>query len=331
MKILVTGGAGFIGSVLVNLLSEKGFDVRVLDSFLFGSSHISDVKNVDLMHGDVRDASAVCAALDGVDAVVHLAGIVGEPACNVDRTANLSTNIISNKLLFEAMTNKFADNVNRLIYVSSCSVYGNVQGMYDAVDESTPTMPLSTYAAAKLESERMLFEYAALNSTFSPTVLRLTTIFGWSPRPRADLVTNAFALNAMKGRPIPIYGGGGQYRSLIHVHDVASAVLAVLESPRYAVDRQIFHVGDENNNKTVAEIAELVKKVVPETVIKHMDGMPADRRDYRIQCNKICNALHWQARFSVEDGIRDFVDNARKSNLDLDDPLKYRNDKIVYK
>jgi len=329
-SVLVTGGAGFIGSMTTSMLLEAGAHVRVLDSFLFGSDHMPQHDNLDLIQGDVRNTSDVYAAMDGVDAVVHLAGIVGEPACKINDQTSLTTNIISNLNVLECMTSKYSNLCSRLVYVSSCSVYGNVAGMYDQVDERTPPMPLSEYAAAKLEAERMIFDYAARDPRFIPTIVRLTTIFGWSLRPRTDLVTNMFALRGMRGEPIKIFGGGNQFRSLIHVSDVAGAVMAVLGAPLYATDRQIFHIGEETNNVTVKEIAEIVKDVLPDTQIEMVPGQLTDRRDYKIDCTKIKNALNWKAKYSVRDGVVDFVENARKSNLDLTSD-RYRNDTYAYK
>jgi len=269
-------------------------------------------------------------ALEGVDAVIHLAGIVGAPACAQSPKATFTTNVESTRTLVNCMTDPEVGLVRDLVFCSSCSVYGNVYGLYDEVHEGTPTVPLSEYAASKLRGERIIFDRAEQVPHFSPTVLRLTTIFGWSPRPRFDLVTNAFVERAYREGRITVYGGGQQYRSLIHVRDVASALVRAVESPRYMRDRQVFHVGDDANNVTVAEIARTVAHYLPDTRIEFPDEQAGDRRDYRINCQRIRNTLNWQARYSVAAGIEELVDRLREGAVDPAADA-WRNDRFTYR
>lgn len=331
MKILVTGGAGYIGSCTVDELLKRGHEPTVLDSFCWGKGALDFAANrIKLVEGDVRSSRDLAYALQGVDAVIHLAGIVGDPACRKNPIANFTTNVESTRTLVNCMTDPEIGLVRDLIFASSCSVYGNVNGQYEEVTEETPPSPLSSYADGKLRSEEIIWAKAREVPHFHPTVLRLTTLFGWSYRPRLDLVANFFAHNALTKNEITIFGDGNQFRSLIHVRDVARALVAVLDSPRFARNRQIYHVGDERNNRTVKEIAELVKECVPTTRITLKSGAPTDRRDYRINCQRIRNTINWERSCTVEDGIRDVVENLRQSNLEFD-PLRHGNAAYDYR
>lgn len=318
-RVLVTGGAGYIGSCVVDLLIEKGYRPVVFDTFFWGKAHLEEREDeLELVAGDIRNSRDVIYALEGIDGgVIHLAGIVGEPACASNLKAHYTTNVESTHTLVNCMTDHELDLVRDLIYCSSCSVYGNVAGMYESVVETTPTMPLSEYANGKLRAEQIILTKMKEVPQFSPTILRLTTIFGWSPRPRLDLVTNLFAYKAVKGQEISIFGRGEQYRSLIHVRDVAAALVAALEAPRYLRHGEIFHVGEENNNVRVRELAEKVRDRVPAAKISFAEGQDTDRRDYQINCQKIRNALNWRAQRTVDQGLDEMIAKIRSQNWDF--------------
>ena len=330
-RVLVTGGGGYMGTCVTELLIKKGYHPVVFDTFYWGREAIEEFGDkVTIVEGDVRSSKDVIYALDGIDAgVIHLAGIVGDPACRINHKAHFTTNVDSTHTLLNCMTDCEADLVRDLIYCSSCSVYGNVAGMYDAVNEDTPTMPLSYYAHGKLRAENIIMAKALEEPLLSPTILRLTTIFGWSPRPRLDLVTNLFAYKAIKGEQITIFGGGHQYRSLIHVRDVANALVTALEMPRYLRDRRVFHVGEEKNNITLGDLASKLKKYVPEANIVYKDEADSDRRDYKIDCQKIKNAFNWQAQYSVDDGLEEMIRELRSHNWDYT-ASRFRNDTFKY-
>ncbi len=329
-RVLVTGGAGYIGSCVVDELVRRGHRPIVFDSFFWGKEGVEQLGNsIDMVEGDARSSRDLIYALRECDSVIHLAGIVGEPACAKNELAHFTTNVESTNTLLSCMTDPEAPLVQDLIFSSSCSVYGNVAGIFDEVSETTPTMPLSAYAQGKLRAEEAIFECAARVPHLSPTVLRLTTIFGWSRKPRLDLVTNYFAYLALTKGQLKIFGDGLQYRSLIHVRDVANAMVTALEAPRYLRDRQIFHVGEEANNVTVKHLAETVQKYVPGTEILYLEEENTDRRDYRISCNKIKNSLNWRAAYSVEDGIREMVENLRDGKIEATAP-QYWNNQFEY-
>lgn len=329
-RILVTGGAGYIGSAVVDLLAGAGFEPVVLDTFYWGKESVAHLGDrVTLLEGDVRSSRDLIYAVQDVDAVVHLAGIVGQAACAQNPRAHFTTNVEATRTLLNCITDPEMPLVRDFIFLSSCSVYGNVAGIHDKVDEETPARPLSEYADGKLRAERAIWETAARVPHFCPTILRLTTIFGWSYRLRLDLVANMFVSKALRDGKLTIFGSGLQYRSLIHVRDVARAVLAAVTAPRYVRDRQVFHVGEEGNNVTVKDLAECVCEHVPGADIEYREQADTDRRDYRIDCQKIKNVLGWHAEYGVADGIAELAEKLRERGDELDSPA-YRNDRIEY-
>jgi nucleoside-diphosphate-sugar epimerase len=330
MKVLVTGGAGYVGCCVVEELLRRRHEVLVFDTFYWGKESLAPFLDVvKLIEGDCRNSKDIIYALEGVDAVLHLAGIVGEFACKSNHKAHFSINVESTRTLINCCTDSELDLVRDFVFTSSCSVYGNVQGLYEEVTEETPVSPLSAYAHAKLRSEKIILDGAEANPHFHPTILRLTTVFGWSLRPRLDHVTNLFAYKAWKEGKITIYGEGVQYRSLVHVRDVARAIVDTMEAPRFIRSGKIFHVGDKSNNKTIKEIAEIVRSILPKTDLQFISDKPTDRRDYQINCQKIRNLLGWKAEYSVDEGIRELID--KFETLDLDwEADKYRNSSFKY-
>lgn len=330
MRVLVTGGAGFIGNHVAEELLSRGHKPVVFDANFWGSDALEPLRDkIEIIEGDCRHSKDVIYALEGIDAVLHLAGIVGEAACMQNPKAHFSINVESTRTLINCCTDPALELTRDFVFASTCSVYGNVQGMHKSVTEQTPVSPLSDYAHAKVRSENIILQRSKEIPHFHPTILRFTTVFGWSRRPRLDLVTNLFAYKAWKDKKLTIYGDGMQYRSLIHVKDIACACVDVLEAPRFMRENQIFHVGEESNNKTVKEIAETVKKVIPETDIQFLTDKPSDRRDYAIGCRKIKNTIGWKAKWSVEDGIKELVEKFETLDINWDDP-KYRNGSLKY-
>lgn len=331
MKVLVTGGAGYIGCLVVEELLQRGHDVRVIDTLYWGDTCLRGFGDkVSVIEGDCRNSRDMIYALEGMDAVIHLAGIVGEFACSDNPKAHFSINIESTRTLVNCCTDPEVELVRDFIYASSCSVYGNVQGLYSEVTEDTPPAPLSAYAHAKLRSEQIILQRAVEVPHFHPTVLRLTTVFGWSNRPRLDLVTNAFTFNAWKHKKLTIHGDGSQYRSLIHVADVARALVAALEAPRFIRSGKIFHVGEQANNLTVRQIAESVQSFLPDTQILYLKDKPADRRDYQINCRRFQNTIGWKARYSVQQGIEELLEKLKTLDWDWESD-RFRNSSFDYR
>lgn len=330
MRVLVTGGSGYIGSLTVEELLKKGHQPVVFDMFYWGRQALQPyIEQVDIIEGDCRNSKDIIYALENIDAIIHLAGIVGEFACASNHKAHFSINVESTRTLVNCCTDPELDLVRDFIFASSCSVYGNVKGLYDEVTEETPTAPLSSYAYAKLQSEKILFDRAKEIQHFHPTALRLTTVFGWSNRPRLDLVTNLFAYKAWKEKKIKVFGDGEQYRSLIHVRDIARAFVETLEAPRFMRSGKIFHLGEENNNMSIKQIAQTVKKFIPDTEVEFSTSKPTDRRDYRINCQKLKNTIGWKAEYSVEDGVQEMIDQFNTLDWNWDDK-RFSNSSFEY-
>jgi nucleoside-diphosphate-sugar epimerase len=295
--VLVVGGAGYIGSIVVRTLLKRGFRVRVLDSLVYGASAIEEVfdhPRLDFMRGDCRNIQDVVSAMRGAGAVIHLAAIVGDPACDQDHKTAREINYAATRMMIEIAK---GEGVERFIFASSCSVYGASE---QVMDENSQTVPISLYADTKVDSEEALLE--AATSNFHPTILRFSTIFGLSPRPRFDLVVNLLTAKAIKERVITIYNGQ-QWRPFLHVADAAAAIVRVLEAPVALVGNQIYNVGDSRLNYTLTDVATLLVKFFPHTRVEHIEN--SDRRSYRVSFQKIKGHLGFTCSHSLEDGVRE--------------------------
>ncbi|HHY89800.1 MAG TPA: SDR family oxidoreductase [Chloroflexi bacterium] len=292
---LVTGGAGYVGSALLPRLLESGWRVRVLDCLLWGREPIarwlSDPR-VELVEGDFRDEATVVRCLRGADAVVHLGGVVGDPACDLDERRTLEINVTATRLLAEAARRT---GVSRFVFASTGAVYGACDRR---MDEDAPLNPVSLYARSKIAGERILLEIAG--EDFSPTILRFGTIFGLSGRARFDLVVNLLTAKALVDGRITVYGGN-QWRSFVHVDDAARAVLAALQAPRELAHGQIYNTGSDTETYTILHIGELIARMVPQA---RLEVTPAqDASDYRIDCAKIAGQLGYHAVWTVARGV----------------------------
>ncbi len=293
--ILVVGGAGYIGSLLVRSLLSKGYHVRLLDNLVYGDAAIRDLigtSRFELLVGDCRNIQAVSRAMTDVNSVVHLAAIVGDPACDLDHKTTLEINYAATRMMAEVAK---GHGIQRFLFASSCSVYGATE-MF--VDETSATVPVSLYGQTKIDSEKTLLAVGC--DSFAPTILRFATVFGHSYRPRFDLVVNLLTAKARQERVITIFNGE-QWRPFIHVRDVVRALVSALEAPMDVVGCQIFNVGDSRLNWTLHDIAAKVRSIFPETEIVHVDN--ADRRNYRVCFDKIHDQLGFECQMTIEDGI----------------------------
>lgn len=307
-KVLVIGGAGYIGSALVPLLLDQGFKVTVLDAMHFGSDPLAKVaghKRLTVQHSDFRNIDALVRATDGAGAVIHLGGLVGDPACAVDAELTIDVNVTSTKIIGEIAK---AHRVRRFIYASSCSVYGSAD---EIVDESSPFNPQSLYAGSKVASEVVLNALASEN--FAVTHLRFATIYGVSGRTRFDLVVNVLCAKAVFDGVITVFGED-QWRPFVHVEDVARAVSLVLVAPVETVAGQAFNVGCNEQNLTLGDVARLVRKHVPRAQIVS-DNSFHDKRNYRVSFNKISSMIGFNSYWSIEDGISQIVNIVRSGNV----------------
>jgi nucleoside-diphosphate-sugar epimerase len=309
-RVLVIGGAGYIGSVLARRLLGSGYRVKILDALFYGDASIAELRRdprVSFVKGDSRDVGAVVAAIRDVDAVVHLGEIVGDPATALDETLTIDINVAATRMIAEVCR---ASGVPRLIYASSCSVYGASD---ELLDEHSALNPVSIYAKAKIAAERAILSLRT--PSFGPTILRFATVYGISPRPRFDLVVNLLAARATTDRRIVI-NGGQQWRPFVHVADVAGAIVGVLEAPPEAVAGEVFNVGSNAQNYRLVDLGEIIRRQHPGIDVDVNEG-DVDRRNYRVSFDKIARCLGFAPRFTVEDGVREISDAIAEGNIPL--------------
>lgn len=293
--ILVVGGAGYIGTILISKLLARGCSVRLLDSLMYGDEAIRPLlshSNLEFVKGDCRNIQDVVRAMNNVSSIIHLAAIVGDPACAAEDANALQINYAATRMMLEIAK---GNGIQRFIFASSCSVYGASD---DLMDEKSLTEPISLYAETKLNSERVLLQSKC--STFHPSVLRFATVFGLAPRPRFDLVVNLLTAKAIQDGVITIFNGD-QWRPFIHVDDVAEAILLTLFAPLEAVSGEILNVGDDRLNFTLRQVSEKICTQLPGTRVEQVENN--DRRNYRVSFRKVHDCLGFRARNSIEDGI----------------------------
>ncbi|HLY12626.1 MAG TPA: NAD(P)-dependent oxidoreductase [Planctomycetota bacterium] len=296
--VLVTGGAGYIGSHLVRKLLHQGHRVRVLDKFLYGEHGIVDLRgdpNLELRYGDICNIRDVVQAVNGVRAVVALAALVGDAACDLDPREALTTNFESTRCLLESCREA---GVQRLVFASSCSVYG-ANGS-ELLREDSHLNPVSLYARTRIMSEEVLMDE---HGAVEVVILRLSTVCGLSPRMRFDLMVNTITARASVDRRVRIVGAN-QWRPHLHVQDAAAAFAAAVEAPASVAAGQIFNVGSEDLNFTVGQIADKVVAQIPGTVVEYFDHIE-DRRSYRVGFDRIRDNLGFVPAYSVDDAIRE--------------------------
>ena len=300
-RVLVIGGAGYIGSALLPKLLDRGYHVRLLDLLFFGESPIAkylEHPNVELIQGDFRHVENVVEAMRDVDAVIHLGAIVGDPACSLDEELSIDVNLSATRMIAELAK---AAKVDRFIFASTCSVYGACD---ETLDEHSEVIPVSLYGHTKLASERVLRSMS--DDQFSPTIVRFSTIYGLSGRTRFDLVVNLLAAKAKIDGEITVHGGD-QWRPFVHVDDAAHAVAMILDSPTEIVKNQIFNVGSNDQNYTIQQIAELVlQQVVSANILVSEDAV--DIRNYRVDFSKIRNQIGFNPQWTVEAGIQQVLE-----------------------
>ena len=296
-RVLVVGGAGFLGSVLTQKLLRYGFRVRVLDSFIYGRRSLdplSEDKNLEIVEGDLRNIHTCVSSLDETDAVVLLAAIVGDPASKVRPTETIETNVLAAQALASASK---LHHVNRFLYASTCSVYGIGA---DLLDENAPLNPVSLYARTKIESEKIILGMG--DEYFSPTILRMGTLYGYSDRMRFDLVVNTMSMKSFVDGRIQVFGGR-QWRPLLGVEDAAEVYVRCLESSLQDVGNQIFNVGSDGQNFQIDEVAEIIGTSLGGIPISK-DNSNLDARDYRVSFAKLNQTVGFVPRQTIESAAR---------------------------
>lgn len=302
LQVTVTGGCGYIGAVACAGLKRAGHGVRALDSLIHGQQQVAQELRdlgVEVIEADVRDGEARARALDGADAVVHLAAIVGDPACarqpDLAREVNLEG---ANALIDDAV----AAGVGRFVFASTCSNYGRMSDPTVPIDESGELAPLSLYAEQKVEIEkRLLGGVEGLDAT----CLRLATIYGAAPRMRFDLTVNEFTRELWADRKLEVYG---EYfwRPYVHVADAARAILTVVERPVADVSGEVFNVGDSDENYRKIDLVEAIVERLGRGDVTYV-SRDEDPRDYKVAFAKIKDALGFEVERRVPDGIDEIV------------------------
>ncbi|MGW8256672.1 MAG: NAD-dependent epimerase/dehydratase family protein [Thermoguttaceae bacterium] len=322
MKILVTGGAGYVGSTLVPLLLNSDHNVRVLDCLAYGGRSLLGVwshPEFSFLCGDVCDKNTIREALRGIQAVVHLAAIVGDPACAKNpekaRAINLQASL---DLLAESKR----AGVERFIFASTCSNYGKMADSSQYAVETSELRPVSLYAETKVAVEKAVLDPAQTDSMCA-TSLRFATVFGVSPRMRFDLTVNEFTMELIRKQKLVVYGEQF-WRPYISVRDIARAVATVLSAPKNVVSNAVFNVGSTEQNYQKQQLVEMIKPHAPQAIIEfvHKDEDP---RDYRVSFAKIQKTLGFACEQSVKSGIQDIAELVNNGVIkDFDNP-EYKN------
>jgi nucleoside-diphosphate-sugar epimerase len=295
MRVLITGGAGYVGCILAKKLLDKGHFVRVLDPLIFGKEPLNEHMlnpNFDLQVGVVEDYYKLEKCLDGTDAIVHLSGLSNDPSCELDVKLTRKVNVDATKHLITLSKKK---NVRRIVYASSCSVYGFTGNRI--VTEKSRLNPLTAYAESKVTCEKLLLKEASDDLTV--VCLRKATLYGPSMRMRFDLVVNTFTGMAISEKQIMI-NGGEQWRPFLHVEDAADAHIAMLEMDSSKINGKVYNVGSNDQNLKIIDVSHMVADAI--TGVKVVNGNVNDTRSYRVSFDAI-NAAGWHAKLTVRDGI----------------------------
>jgi len=301
-KILVTGGLGYVGSVLVNELLKKDYYVNVIDLGIYGNN-IEKNNKLNVFIGDIRNEKLLNESITGCDTVIHLACISNDPSFDLNPNLGKSINLDAFRPMVEISKK---NNVQRFVYASSSSVYGIKE--QNNVDETFSLEPLTDYSIYKADCENILLEYQSSN--FTTTILRPATVCGYSPRQRFDLVVNILTNLAYNKNVITVFGGK-QLRPNIHINDMVNAYLQIIDTPVKKIAGEIFNVGFQN--MSVLNIANMVKNCINKNVSVNIEKTD-DNRSYHISSNKIIKQLNFKTKFTVEDAIQDLV-NSFSNNM----------------
>jgi len=301
---LVTGGSGYIGALLVRELLETGHEVRVLDSLLHGQEDIAaeqEAAGVTVIRGDIRDADARARALSGADGVVHLAAIVGDPACALDPARSHEVNVAATESLVRDAS---AAGVERLVFASTCSNYGRMADPTVPITEDGELRPVSLYAEQKVGMEKLILGGAGSNG-LSPTCLRFATVYGVGRRMRFDLTVNEFTRELWADRELEVFGEQF-WRPYIHVRDAGRAVRTVLEAPTEQVAGQVFNAGRSGENYRKLDLVEEIGKLLDRGSVSYV-RRDEDPRDYKVSFDKIRAELGFETLMTVPDGIGEII------------------------
>jgi nucleoside-diphosphate-sugar epimerase len=321
MRVLITGGAGYLGALATARLLREGHIVRVLDNLQYGGSSLLAVASEGgfaFCKGDVRDSNTVEQSLDGMEAVVHLAAIVGDPACARNPALARQVNLDASLQLLALAKNA---GVERFIFASTCSNYGRRNEAAGFAQEDDELKPVSLYAETKVAVETELLRTGSKG--FAPTVLRFATLYGVSPRMRFDLTVNQFTMEMLTRGKISVYGEKF-WRPYVHAYDAARAIATVLANPSAKVASRVFNVGDTAENYTKRDLVELISVVVPGCTVEYVQK-DEDPRDYRVSFDRIRSELAFEVTRRVPDGIREVATAIRGGMIENVDSPHYYN------
>ncbi|MEM3403453.1 MAG: NAD(P)-dependent oxidoreductase [Nitrososphaeria archaeon] len=310
MNVLVTGGAGYIGSILCGMLLEKGHTVTCLDRFFFGMDSIKDIADkVRIIKDDIRWFKP--EVFEGVDAVIDLASLSNDPSGELDPQKTLEINY-KGRVRVAQLSKKY--RVRRYVLASTCSVYGFQE---DVLSEESSLNPLTTYAKANVLAEKEILPLA--DESFTVTVLRQATVYGYSPRMRLDLAVNGMVLGFYKNGKIPIMRDGRQWRPFVHVRDTSKAFIEVLESEQDLVNEQVFNVGSDDQNIQIFDLAKIIAESINIPFNYEWYGSP-DKRSYRVNFNKIKEKLSFKPEYTPRDGAKEIFEALKDGRIVADDP-----------
>ncbi len=321
-RALVIGGAGYIGSSLLPMLLDRGYEVRVLDLLIYGKDPISpwlDDPRLEVIQADFRQIDRVVSAMQDVDAVIHLGAIVGDPACALDEGLTTEINLMATRVIAEIAKGY---GVRYFIFASTCSVYGASD---QVLDEESPTKPISLYARTKAASEKVLLKMA--DDQFAPVILRFSTVYGLSGRFRFDLVVNLLTAKALIDGEITIFGGN-QWRSFVHVADAARSIMHVLSASPDHVRGQIFNVGSDEQNYTISQVGNKINSYVPSAQIVNK-GDEKDPNDYRVGFEKIRKGLKFIPEWTIDKGIEQVIEAIQSGQVKDYKQPQYSNIKFL--
>ncbi len=322
MKILLTGGAGYIGSTLTPFLLAAGHQVRVLDYLAYGGQSLLGVwthPGFEFIRGDIRDREMLRTAVADRDAVVHLAAIVGDPACSREPDLARSTNLDASLALIAESQRA---GVERFIFASTCSNYGKMKYTSQYVDEESELSPVSLYAETKVAVETALLE-SGRSEHWCPTPLRFATIYGVSPRMRFDLTVNEFTMEILTKKRLKVYGEQF-WRPYVHARDAARAIDLVLNSSPALVGGRAFNVGATDQNFQKQQLVAMIHPYAPDAVVEFV-FKAEDPRDYRVSFARITDQLGFKITRTVAEGIAEIAHLVRENVVDNFADQKYRN------
>ena len=308
MKVLVTGSEGYIGTLLVPMLTARGHQVTRLDSRLFKACAFGHLDcSGKLVNMDIRDVAM--ADLAGYDAVIHLAGLSNDPLSDLSPDLTMQ---INHEAAVELARLARDAGVARFVFSSTCSVYG-FQGD-DYITESSPLNPLTAYARSKVLAERDIDELRG--GGFTTVSLRHGTAYGYSPMIRFDLVVNNLVAWGHTTGRILLKSDGSAWRPLVHVADICRSFVSALEADAEAVDGEVFNIGRTEDNIRIRDLGHLIAERMPGCVLEFADGASPDNRSYRVDCSKACEKLPgFAASVSLDEGIREVIDMVTRSDI----------------